>query len=153
MLRRWFLVLLTFVVAIALSGCNPTEFRSAAAQVPQLVYAIPAEPKTFNYVLSNESPNVFEPLYEGLITENRLTTEIEPGLAESWQEEKQRIVFTLREGLKWSDGQPLTVDDVLFTFNELYFTSIKVFLLATEILFTLVKVSPYQNSTNLMTAE
>ncbi len=121
MLRRWFLVLLTFVVAIALSGCNPTEFRSAAAQLPQLVYAIPAEPKTFNYVLSNESPNVFEPLYEGLITENRLTTEIEPGLAESWQEEKQRIVFTLREGLKWSDGQPLTVDDVLFTFNELYF--------------------------------
>ena len=121
MLGRWFLVLLALVMAIALSGCNPTEFKSEAAQVPQLVSAISADPKTFNLVLSNESPNVFAPIYEGLITENGVTGEIEPGLAESWQEEKQRIVFTLRKGLKWSDGKALTVDDVLFSFNDIYF--------------------------------
>lgn len=120
-LRRWFLVLLAFVVAIALFGCNPTDFKTEAAQVSQLVSAIPADPKTFNLVLSQESPNVFGPIYEGLLIENGVTGELEPGLAESWQEEKQRIVFTLREGLKWSDGKPLRVDDVLFTFNKLYF--------------------------------
>jgi peptide/nickel transport system substrate-binding protein len=26
----------------------------------------------------------------------------------------------MREGLKWSDGQPLTVDDVVFTYNDIY---------------------------------
>jgi peptide/nickel transport system substrate-binding protein len=119
-LRRWFLVLLTSIWAIALSGCNPAQFETQAAQVSQLVYAIAADPKTFNYAISNESPNVFGPIYEGLTTENGVG-EIQPALAESWQEEKQRIVFTLREGLKWSDGKPLTVDDVLFTFNEIYF--------------------------------
>ncbi len=122
-LRRWFLVLLAFVVAIALSSCNPANFRTAAAQASQLVYSIPAEPKTFNLVLSKESPNVFGPIYEGMLTENGVTGELEPGLAESWEisEDKLRIVFTLREGLKWSDGQPLTADDVLFTFNQLYY--------------------------------
>lgn len=30
------------------------------------------------------------------------------------------IVFTLRKNLKWSDGEPLTADDVIFSFNQLY---------------------------------
>lgn len=118
--RKWLALILTFVSAIALSGCNLAEFKSAAALLPQLVYTIPAEPKTFNVVLSNESPNVFSPIYEGLISENEVG-ELEPGLAQSWLDQGQRIVFTLREGLKWSDGKPLTVDDVLFTFNQIYY--------------------------------
>lgn len=121
LLRRWFLVLLAFVGVIAFSGCNSTQFKTQAAQSSQLVSAILADPKTFNLVLSNESPNVFAPIYEGLTTENGVTGELMPGLAESWQEKGQTIVFTLRQGLKWSDGKPLTVDDVLFTFNQLYF--------------------------------
>jgi peptide/nickel transport system substrate-binding protein len=118
--RKWLALILAFVSAIALSGCNLAEFKSTAALVPQLVYAIAADPKTFNVVLSNESPNVFSPIYEGLIAENEVG-EIEPGLAQSWIDQGQRIVFTLREDLKWSDGKPLTVDDVLFTFNQLYY--------------------------------
>ena len=122
-LRRWFLVLLRFVLAIALTSCSPAQFKTAAAQMPQLVYSIPADPKTFNYAISNESPNVFGPTYEGLITENGVNGKIEPDLAESWEvsQDKQRIVFTLRAGLKWSDGEPLTADDVVFTFNDIYF--------------------------------
>ena len=119
-LRGCFLVLLSFISAIALTSCNPSQLKTQAAQVSQLVYAISADPKTFNYAISNESPNVFGPIYEGLTSENGVG-EIQPGLAESWQEGNQRIIFTLREGLKWSDGKPLTVDDVLFTFNDIYF--------------------------------
>lgn len=119
--RSWIFALLSIWVPLALNGCNPNQFRTQAAQVPQLVYSISAEPKTFNVVLSNESPNVFGPIYEGLLTENGVTGELEPGMAESWQEQGQRIVFTLREGLKWSDGEPLTIDDLVFTFNDVYF--------------------------------
>ncbi len=117
----WILALLAFWVAIALYGCNPNQFKTLAAQAPQLIYTISAEPKTFNVVLSNESPNVFDPIFEGLLIENAVTGKLEPGLAESWLEEGLRVVFTLRKGLKWSDGKPLTVDDVLFTFNDIYF--------------------------------
>ena len=120
--RKWLAPVLAFVCAIALSGCNPTEFKTEAAQVPQIVDSTLGDPKTFNYALSNESPNVFGFIYDGLITEDGLTGEIQPALAESWEisEDKKRIVFTMRENLKWSDGEPLTVDDVVFSYNDVY---------------------------------
>jgi peptide/nickel transport system substrate-binding protein len=88
--------------------------------VPQIVVAVLSEPSTFNYALNQSAYSVFGFLYDGLINENPLTSKLEPGLAESWTEDKQRIVVTLREGLKWSDGQPFTADDVVFTYNEIY---------------------------------
>lgn len=121
-LRRWFLVLLAFVVAIALNSCNPAQFKTEAAQVPQMLVAVLSEPSTFNYALNESAYSVFGFLYDGLIGENGLTADLEPALAESWEisEDKQRIVITLRDGLKWSDGEPLTADDVIFTYNDIY---------------------------------
>ncbi len=118
----WLPIILTSATALTLTSCNPANFKSADAQVPQLVSSILSDPKTFNYPLSQESPNVFPLTYEGLITQNPITAKVEPALAESWQisDDKLKIVFTLREGLKWSDGQPLTVDDVVFTYNDIY---------------------------------
>ncbi|MBD1923632.1 ABC transporter substrate-binding protein [Microcoleus sp. FACHB-831] len=119
--RRCLAVLLAFTSAIALTSCNPTQLKSKAASVSQIVVSILSDPKTFNYPLNQESPNIFGLTYEGLITENG-RGEIEPALAQSWKisPDKKSIVFTLREGLKWSDGEPLTVDDVVFTYNDIY---------------------------------
>ncbi|MBD2741650.1 ABC transporter substrate-binding protein [Coleofasciculus sp. FACHB-1120] len=105
----------------ALFGCHPTLLKTQASEkVSQLVTATLSDPKTFNWVLNQEFPHVFLFTYEGLTSENSVTGEIEPALAESWEisEDKRRIVFTLREGLKWSDGQPLTADDVVFTYED-----------------------------------
>ncbi len=43
-----------------------------------------------------------------------------PGLAESWEgsEDGKTYTYTLRDGLQWSDGEPLTADDVAFTINR-----------------------------------
>ncbi|MBE9191904.1 ABC transporter substrate-binding protein [Gloeocapsopsis crepidinum LEGE 06123] len=121
-LRRWVAIGLSFVLAIALSGCNPANFETVAAQVPQIVVSVLSDPKTFNYALNQESPNIFGLTYDGLVTENPLTGAVEPALAESWKiaEDNLRITFTLREGLRWSDGEPLTADDVDFTYNSVY---------------------------------
>ncbi len=120
--RRWRVRLLVLVLGVALAGCSLEQFRTSAAPVSQLVYSVLSDPKTFNPLLSTESPNIFGLTYEGLVTENGLSGEIEPALAESWEisEDKKQIVFTLREGMKWSDGYPLTADDVVFTYNDLY---------------------------------
>lgn len=42
-----------------------------------------------------------------------------PGLAESWETSADGMTYTyhLRDGLKWSDGEPLTADDVVWTIN------------------------------------
>jgi peptide/nickel transport system substrate-binding protein len=119
-------VLLALVSAIAFVACSPADFidqfNTKTAQVSQLVANAGTDPKTFNYALSQESPNVFDYIYEGLIGADGVTGELKPAQAESWQisEDKKQIVFTLRQGLKWSDGQPLTADDVVFTFNDIY---------------------------------
>jgi len=121
--RPWVSVLLASILAIApLTGCSLDQFKTEAAQVPQLIAATVGDPKTFNYPLNQQSPNVFGFIYEGLTDENGLNGKIEPALAESWEisSDKLRIIFTLREGMKWSDGEPLTADDVVFTYNDLY---------------------------------
>ena len=116
------LSILIIIVAIALSSCRQLINSTSAATNNQIVAAILSDPKTFNPALSNESPNIFGFVGEGLITENG-KGEIEPALAESWQvsPDSKTITFTLKKNLKWSDGAPLTIDDVTFTFNEVYF--------------------------------
>jgi peptide/nickel transport system substrate-binding protein len=46
--------------------------------------------------------------------------QISPGLAESWEANSDLTVWTFhfRKGLKWSDGQPWTVDDILFWWED-----------------------------------
>jgi peptide/nickel transport system substrate-binding protein len=107
---------------LGLAACNLQELRTQAAQGTQIIESQLGEPKTFNYALNNSSPNVFGYIYEGLITEDPITNKVEPALAESWQisDDKKQIIFTLRDGLKWSDGQPLTVDDVVFSYQDIY---------------------------------
>ncbi len=41
---------------------------------------------------------------------------VQPGLAESWEwnEDGTQMTLNFREGLRWSDGEPWTVDDVIF---------------------------------------
>jgi peptide/nickel transport system substrate-binding protein len=57
---------------------------------------------------------MFEPLY---IT-NGYNCEDVPWLATGyeWTDDKT-LVFTVRDGVTWSDGEPFTADDVVFTFN------------------------------------
>lgn len=42
-----------------------------------------------------------------------------PRIAESWEvsDDATTYTFHLRDGLQWSDGEPITADDVVFTYN------------------------------------
>jgi len=44
-----------------------------------------------------------------------------PGLAKSWESNEDKSVWTVhfREGTKWSDGEPFTVDDIIFWWEEM----------------------------------
>ncbi|WP_335006710.1 ABC transporter substrate-binding protein [Nostoc sp.] len=105
-----------------LTSCHPTQMKSKASQVAQLVLVSLNDPTTFNYAINDSPYSVFSLIYKGLIDENVITTKLEPALAESWSisADKKRIIFTLKTGLKWSDGEPLTADDVVFTYRDIY---------------------------------
>jgi peptide/nickel transport system substrate-binding protein len=115
------IVLLCGLLLLSLPACSLQRFRSQNES--QLVLATPTDPKTFNFANNQSFPNIFMFTYDGLTRENGVTGEVEPSLAESWKfsQDKTQAVFTLREGLKWSDGQPLTADDVVFTYQDVVF--------------------------------
>jgi peptide/nickel transport system substrate-binding protein len=71
----------------------------------------------FNPAVNSESLGFF---YEPLIYVDLLNNSAEtPMLATGyqWSADKKSIVFTIRDGVKWNDGQPFSAADVAFTFN------------------------------------
>src|SRR5882724_1836782 len=91
----------------------------------RFVQASPAGPKTFNPLLALDggSDAVIRLLFSSLVHFDQTTQEAGPGLAESWSvaPDQKSWTFKLRQGVRWSDGQPLTADDVAFTWNELMY--------------------------------
>jgi peptide/nickel transport system substrate-binding protein len=111
---------LILLIALLLSGCRSLIAQTKASDVSQIVLTSLQDPATFNPMLNQEFPSIFLFSFRGLTTEDGETGEVKPDLAESWEisEDGQRVVFTLREGLRWSDGEPLTADDVVFTVQD-----------------------------------
>jgi peptide/nickel transport system substrate-binding protein len=59
-------------------------------------------------------------VYEPLVYVNALKNNAEtPMLATGyqWAPDKKSMTFTIRDGVKWNDGKPMSADDVAFTFN------------------------------------
>ncbi|HXH03023.1 MAG TPA: ABC transporter substrate-binding protein [Candidatus Competibacteraceae bacterium] len=61
-------------------------------------------------------------LQSGLTRYDPIADEPVPALAKGWEVSDDHLSYTfhLRRGLRWSDGAPLTADDVLFTFDALF---------------------------------
>ena len=129
-----------------LSGCGktpePASSQTSTAKyplpVPQLVddckpgfpcgrfvVASFGDPKTFNPITSNESSsdNILRFLFAGLLNYDTQLQQVGPGLAESWTNaaDNKTWTFKLRKNLRWSDGEPLTADDVVFTWNDVIY--------------------------------
>jgi len=87
----------------------------------RLVISLRAEPKTLNPVLSVDAPSreVIAAMQADLVHINRATQLTEAALAESVKISSDGLQYTvtLRRGLRFSDGQPLDADDVMFTFH------------------------------------
>ena len=109
-------------VALALSaGCRPSVPPTENAV---LRVAIHTEPQTWNQLLASDRVSlvIADQLHEPLLRLNPETQKMEPALAESWEfsEEGTRLVFHLRKGVRFSDGDPFGAEDVAFTFKALY---------------------------------
>ena len=86
--------------------------------------SIHAEPRTFNrYVARDETTEVLTFLTQAkLVRVNRATQDTEPWLADAWTRSADGLRYTLklRPNVTFSDGHPLTADDVAFSFEAVY---------------------------------
>ena len=82
-----------------------------------------AGPKTFNGWDTNDvtSHGIGLIQNESLVDYDPWSGKPIPRLAKSYtvSPDGRTVTFVLRKGLKWSDGQPLTADDVVFTYGKL----------------------------------
>ena len=80
-------------------------------------------PKTFNPCNTKDatSSSMAGLLYDGLLTTDPLTGEVVPLLAKSFTINKNDYVINLRKGIVWTDGKPITADDVIYTYEDIVF--------------------------------
>ena len=81
-------------------------------------------PKTFNPFNSkdNISSQMSDIMYDGLLTTHPVTGRPIPKLAKSFEIiNGTDYIIHLRHGVKWSDGKPITADDVVFTWHDIIF--------------------------------
>ena len=108
------------LLCLFLAACRPTTQNAAANQ---LHFAIPGDPPTFDPLVVTESnAGTIRDLTAGyLLRINRDTDEPQADLAESWQtkDDDRAIAFHLRKDLKFSDGSPLTANQVAQTLRRL----------------------------------
>jgi len=87
----------------------------------RLIVSLRGEPKTLNPLIATDarSREVIGVMQADLVHINRATQLTEPALAKSWKVSSDGLQYTLvlRSGIKFSDGQPLAADDVLFSFR------------------------------------
>jgi peptide/nickel transport system substrate-binding protein len=82
------------------------------------------EPKTFNPMVSEDaySAEAIALMQSSLTNYDPVKEEVVPGLAREWEIGPDNRVYTfhLRRDLRWSDGEPLTAADVIFTFDVVF---------------------------------
>jgi peptide/nickel transport system substrate-binding protein len=123
--------LIPIILLIILSGC-PEKEKVPVPKGPEtpvyggsFIIDTISDPKSFNPVVAKETSTTLITgfLFEGLTQINPFTTEMEPRLARSWEYSPDGKIWTfhLRDDVKWFDGRSLTADDVVFTYNQLYY--------------------------------
>ncbi|MBX9674362.1 MAG: ABC transporter substrate-binding protein [Candidatus Obscuribacterales bacterium] len=84
---------------------------------------VASDPKTLNYWAANDSTSreLASNMFSGLLSIDPYTGEVIPDLAESFTASPDGRTYTtrLRKGLKWSDGHPITAEDVAYTWNTI----------------------------------
>jgi peptide/nickel transport system substrate-binding protein len=86
---------------------------------------VPSAPGAFNYLLFNDEVSLAVSFYlmgGRLIEFDHKDQRYVPGLAESWRrlDDGRTVELTLRDGIKFSDGHPITAEDVIFTLRAIY---------------------------------
>lgn len=118
-----FVLLLLAGCAVPAPGAAPANESEAAAPATTegvtLRLSTTSEPTTLDPNLAEDYYSItpIEQMFLGLTNINNETSEVEPELAESWEISEDGLTWTfhLRDDAVWSDGNPVTAQDVEYS--------------------------------------
>ncbi len=101
---------------------EPFVFQGTGTYGGTLVFSVISDPKSFNPITSSETSTtavIVGPVYVPLFGFDNIAQHIDDGLTTSHESTPDGKIWTikLRKGVRWSDGQPFTADDVKFTYD------------------------------------
>jgi oligopeptide transport system substrate-binding protein len=107
----------------ALLACSQGESNVAAGNRDAVLHlGNGSEPQTIDpHVMSGwPEVNIGKALYEGLVTLNPFTMEMEPGVAERWDfsDDGKVMTFYLNPSARWSNGEPVTAEDFAWSLRR-----------------------------------
>lgn len=147
--KRFFVILAAVMTAVLLSGvivsaqgmtyseAPELDAKVSSGELPPVEQRLPTNPRVVEPVDSigvyggiwhrawrgvNDFHAFGRTVYDPVLRWPRNPSDsIQPGLADKWEFSDGGKALTLhfREGLKWSDGAPFTVDDVMFWWNAI----------------------------------
>lgn len=112
------------LAAIALSGCGRRETPvEAGIRTQSLLLGNSAEPADLDPQAINAftDANITDALFEGLTSIDAKTSRGVPAVAERWEISPDGLVYTfhLRSSARWSNGDPVTAQDFVFSFHRI----------------------------------
>ena len=142
--RRAWIVLALLLALPALAVAQPETYHQApglaemvdAGELPPVEERLPSTPRVIEpverigdyggtwrmgLVGGADTPWLIRTMgYENLVNWNPDWTGVVPNIAESFEinEDSTEFVFHLREGMKWSDGEPFTAHDIVFWYED-----------------------------------
>ncbi|HEV7654221.1 MAG TPA: ABC transporter substrate-binding protein [Mycobacteriales bacterium] len=130
--RRAIVLAAVAALSVAVSSCAKSDRSDDAAggngaqtsSKDTLVFGAAGDPKMFDpaFASDGETFRVLKQVFEGLVKTKEGSADIEPALATKWESspDGKDWTFTLRQGVKFSDGTPFNADAVCFNFNRWY---------------------------------
>jgi peptide/nickel transport system substrate-binding protein len=132
---RVLLLVAMLALALVAAGCggdddeasgdtNAASTEGGGASGGTLVFGTSSDPVVLDGALvsDGESLRVIDQIFETLVSLKPGTTELEPGLAESWELSDDGLTYTfkLREGVKFHDGTAFNAAAVCTNFDRWY---------------------------------
>jgi peptide/nickel transport system substrate-binding protein len=123
------------VLVLGPAAC-PASAQSMRTPMPEVgvpggrfVIGVTNDARTLNPIMSNEanSSDVINRLFTALTEYDNIAQRPCPALARSWDVSRDGLTWTwhLRRGARFSDGHPITAEDVLFSFAVAYDTTLR----------------------------
>ena len=121
-----FFLIATLALSLVVTGCGGDKETGDSGEkkdVPQeLTYNMQTEPETLDVAKATgkTEATVQMAMFEGLTRLDK-DNKPQPGMAEKWDisEDGKTITFHLRDGLKWTNGDPVTAKDFEFAWKRL----------------------------------
>ena len=141
--NQWLVISLILVVGMLLASCTPSNTETPATQVipvtqgasetqaapatqvPAPVYLtinfeqLSTWVRNFNPFSPDVLGSAASAIYEPMMIYNKSTGQLVPWLATeyAWNSDNTTLTFKIRPGVLWSDGQPFSANDIVYTFE------------------------------------